>query len=143
VFSFPTATNELATTGSWAMGPSAVVVKNAGNLVLGLLAFNVWTFADNDHAPPEVNGLNVQPFVNYNLRDGWALNFSPSITANWDAPSGEKWTVPLGLGISKVAFVGPLPVLLGIDYYNNVERPTGATKTLIRFVTAVLLPKGK
>lgn len=143
VFSFPTATNELATTGSWGLGPSAVLVKNAGNLVLGLLAFNVWTFADSDHAPPEVNGLNVQPFINYNLRDGWALQFSPAITANWDAPSGEKWTVPLGLAISKVTAVGTHPVLLVVDYYNNVERPTAATKTKIRFTVALLFPKGK
>ncbi|HJW46787.1 MAG TPA: hypothetical protein VJ484_09865, partial [Lysobacter sp.] len=84
VFSFPTATNELATTGSWALGPSAVLLKFAGNWVFGTLAFNVWTFADNDHAAPEVNGLSVQPFINYNLRDGWAFGLSPSITADWD-----------------------------------------------------------
>jgi len=143
VFSFPTATNGLATTGSWAMGPSVVLLKFAGNLVFGTLAFKVWTFADNDHAPPEVNGLNVQPFFNYDFRDGWALGLSPSITANWDAPRGEKWTVPLGLGISKVTVVGTHPVLLGIDYYNNVERPTAATKTEMRFLVALLYPKGK
>jgi hypothetical protein len=143
VFSFPTATNGLATTGSWAAGPSAVVLKFIGPLVLGTLAFNVWTFADNDHRPPEVNGLSVQPFFELNLPDGWAFGSSPSITANWDAPSGEKWTVPLGLGISKVTLVGPLPMLLGIDYYNNVKRPTGATKTEMRFLAAVLFPKMK
>ena len=143
VFSFPTATNELATTGSWAAGPSAVVLKFVGPLVLGTLAFNVWTFADNDHVKPEVNGLSVQPFVELNLPDGWAVGSSPSITANWDSPSGEKWTVPLGLGISKVTLVGPLPVLLGIDYYNNVKRPTTGTKTEMRFLAAILFPKGK
>ena len=143
IFSFPTATNPLATTGSWAVGPSAVVLKFAGNWVFGTVASNAWTFADNDHASPKVNALSVQPFINFNLRDGWAFGTSPSITADWDAPSGEKWTVPLGLGISKVTFIGPLPFLLGIDYYNNVKRPTAATKTEMRFLVALLLPNGK
>lgn len=143
VLSFPTATNAAATTGSWAAGPSAVVLKFIGPVVLGTLAFNVWTFADNDHVKPELNGLSVQPFFELNLPDGWAVGSSPSISANWDSPKGEKWTVPLGLGISKVTFVGPLPMLLGIDYYNNVKRPTTATKTEMRFLAAVLFPKGK
>ena len=143
VFSFPTATNELATTGAWAAGPSAVVLKFIGPLVLGTLAFNVWTFADNDNTRPEVNGLSVQPFFELNLPDGWAVGSSPSMTANWDAPKGEKWTVPLGLGISKVTLVGPLPMLLGIDYYNNVKRPTVSTKTEMRFLVALLFPKMK
>ena len=143
VFSFPTATNEVATTGSWAAGPSAVVLKFVGPLALGALAFNLSTFADNDHVKPEVNGLSVQPFFELNLPDGWAVGSSPSITANWDAASGEKWTVPLGLGISKVTFIGPLPVLLGMDYYNNVKRPTASTKTEMRFLLALLFPKMK
>ena len=141
VFSLPTATSEAATTGSWAAGPSAVVLKFAGPFVFGTLAFNAWTFADNDHVAPKVNALSVQPFINLNLPDGWAFGSSPSITADWDAPSGEKWTVPLGLGISKVTTIGTQPVLLGIDYYNNVKQPTVATKTEMRFLVALLYPK--
>ena len=34
-------------------------------------------------------------------------------------------------------------MLLGIDYYNHVKRPTAATKTEMRFLVALLLPKGK
>jgi hypothetical protein len=143
VFSFPTATNELATTGSWAVGPGVVLLKMAGSFVLGVVAFNVWTFADNDHVQPEVNSLTFQPFINYNMADGWALGFSPIITANWDAPDGEEWTVPLGLGITKVTAIGSRPVSLGIFYYNNVERPAGATKTQIKFAVSLLFPKGR
>jgi len=34
-------------------------------------------------------------------------------------------------------------MLLGIDYYNHVKRPTAATKTEMRFLVALLLPRGK
>ena len=40
----------------------------------------------------------IQPFVNYNLPDAWYLVSAPIITANWEASSGNKWTVPLGGG---------------------------------------------
>ena len=39
------------------------------------------------------NGL-IQPFVNYNFKEGFYLTSSPVLTVDWDAPSGEKWTVP-------------------------------------------------
>ena len=32
-----------------------------------------------------VNGMTIQPFVNYNMDDGWFLTTVPIITANWDA----------------------------------------------------------
>ena len=31
---------------------------------------------------------------------GWYLNTSPIITADWLAASGERWTVPVGGGLS-------------------------------------------
>ena len=38
----------------------------------------------------------------YHFGDGWAISSSPSITANWIA-KGEKWTVPVGGGLSKTS----------------------------------------
>jgi hypothetical protein len=40
--------------------------------------------------------LIPQPFVNYNVADGWYLVSSPIIAANWEADSDDTWTVPLG-----------------------------------------------
>ena len=35
-----------------------------------------------------------QPFVNYNLSDGWYLTSAPIITADWEADrSADTWTV--------------------------------------------------
>src|SRR5262249_24188035 len=95
IFSFPTATADPVRTGSWAPGPNGVVLAMPGHFVLGLLINQAWTFADNG-GDPKVNQSLMQPFVNYNFGKGWALSTGPSITANWDAPDGEKWTVPVG-----------------------------------------------
>lgn len=45
-----------------------------------------------------------QPFANYNFPDhpGRYLTFSPIITADWQADSGYRWTVPLGGGIGQI-----------------------------------------
>jgi hypothetical protein len=108
-FSFPTATVTPAETGTWAMGPSAVVVKMAGPWVLGGLISQLWPLHDAA-GDPETNLFTLQPFVNYNFGRGWALAFAPIITANWNATAGNEWTVPLGFGISKTAIFNRRPV---------------------------------
>lgn len=143
VFSFPTATNDLARTGAWAAGPTAVLVKMTGPWVFGGLINNLWTFDDSDDADPAVNQLTVQPFINFNFGVGWSFATSPIITANWDAESGQEWTVPLGLGISKVTAIGQRPTSLSIQYYSNVERPDTAPKSQLRFVVSLLFPVAK
>src|SRR5262249_14435345 len=51
----------------------------------------------------------LNPFFSYHFGDGWALTSSPQITANWIA-TGDKWTVPVGGGVSKVLRIGELPL---------------------------------
>lgn len=138
-FSFPTATNDAVRSGDWAAGPALVLVKMTGHWVIGGLVSQIWTFAGDDFGP-DVDLLTIQPAINFNFGAGWALAFSPIITANWSAPDGEEWTVPLGLGISKVTAIGQRPVSLGIQYYDNVERPTGTGRSLLRFAVSFLFP---
>ena len=66
-----------------------------GKWVVGCLAQNIWSFKEDDEEP-DVNKFTFQYFVNYNLSKGWYLTTTPTITANWEADSGEKWTVPVG-----------------------------------------------
>jgi hypothetical protein len=139
MLSFPTATVDASATGSWAIGPTAVVLKMTGPWVLGALANNVWTFADQG-GDPEVNQFLLQPFVNYNFGKGWAVSFSPNITANWEAPDGEEWTVPLGAGISKTTAFNSRPMTLGAQYYHNVEHPSASAANLLRISISLLYP---
>ena len=47
-----------------------------------------------------VSSSLVRPFVNYNLKDGWAISTAPIMTVNSTLP-GTKWTVPVGGGVAK------------------------------------------
>ncbi|HKP48982.1 MAG TPA: hypothetical protein VJU17_03125, partial [Gemmatimonadales bacterium] len=138
-FSVPTATADAVATGSWALGPTGLVLKSSGPWVAGALINNVWTFADQGDAP-EVNQFLLQLFINYNFGKGWALASAPIITANWDAPNGEEWTVPLGLGFSRTTAFNNRPMTIGVQYYHNVEHPTASAADVLRVQISLLYP---
>jgi hypothetical protein len=140
--SMPTATASPIRTGTWAAGPTAVVVKMTGPWVLGGLFARYWPLSDGG-GEPETNLFFLQPFVNYNFGKGYAIAFAPSITANWDAPSGQEWTVPLGFGISRTTVFNRRPITVGVQYYYNVEHPDGAAGQTLRFVVSLLYPTAK
>lgn len=139
IFSFPAATNPEVRTGSWAVGPAAVALTMTGHWVIGALANQLWTYADNG-GDPEVNQLVVQPFINYNFGVGWAISTAPLISANWNAPSGQQWTVPLGLGITKTTVFNRRPMNIGLQYYHNVAHPDSGPSDQVRIVLALLYP---
>ena len=73
--------------------------------VYGVLVNNVWSLSGNKQGG-RYNNFLMQPFLNYNFADGLAPPSSPIVTANWDADSGQRWTVPLGGGIGKIFHIG-------------------------------------
>ena len=82
-----------------------------------------------------------EPFANYNLPGGWYVNTDMVMIANWDAPSGQKWTVPLGGGVGKLTTFGAQPVNLRAEAYYNVERPDLAPKWNLIFTVQFMFPK--
>jgi len=137
----PTATDEMLGTGKFGIGPSAVLVSMMGKWVFGALANNIWSVAGKSDRG-DVNTFLVQPFVNYNLPDGWSITSAPIITANWKADSDNRWVVPVGIGVGKVLKVGKLPLNVSLQGYYNVVTPDayGADWT-IRAVVSFLFPK--
>jgi len=140
--SLPTATNSLIATGQVALGLSAVVLGMPGNFVVGTLIGNVWRISGNDQGP-KINQFTMQPFINLNLARGWAISTGPVITANWSAASGEEWTVPVGMGVSKVDRIGARPVSVALQYYHLAEHPSGSGDDLWRLSFSLLYPRAK
>ena len=50
----------------------------------------------------DVNAFLAQPFINYNMADGWYLTSAPIITADWLAPSSQRSILPIGGGFGRV-----------------------------------------
>jgi len=128
-------------TQKWGLGPSAVVLVQPGEWTLGALLNNVWSVA-GESSRPDVNKLLLNLFIVYQLGEGWYVNSTPIITADWQAASGQQWTVPLGAGFGKLTFVGgKLPLNLQTQLYYNIVSPDFGPDWQWRIQAQVLLPK--
>ena len=136
-----TATNDRLGAERWGLGPSAVVLRPAGAWVYGALINNIWDIGGDDDRD-DFNQMLIQPFVNYNFPDkpGRYFTFAPVITANWEASSGNKWTVPLGGGVGQIIKWGNTPVNLQASAYYNVEAPKNGADWQLR-LQAQFFPK--
>lgn len=137
VLSFPTATNNVVRTGQWGLGPTAVGLVMPGPWVIGTLVNNIWRIGGAAHGHV-LNTFTVQPFINYNLPRAWAISTAPLITSDWSAPEGQRWTVPIGLGISKVTHLVEQPLNFELQYYHAVKHPGNAGSEQLRLEVAAL-----
>lgn len=138
IFQFPTQTPSTLGTGKWAAGPDAVALIMPGKWVMGALVTQLWSVA-GPSTQPNVNAFLVQPFVNYNLKGGWAISSAPIMTSNANLP-GTKWTVPVGGGVAKTFKDEGQLMQLTVLYYTNVVRPLAAPQTTLRVTWSLLWP---
>lgn len=136
----PTATEDRYSSDKWSAGPAFVALTMPGNWVTGFLIQNVWSFAGPSDER-DVNKFLFQYFINYNMENGWYLSTTPIITANWEAKSGNEWTVPFGGGIGKLVKLGKLPVDFKLAAYWNAEKPEHAPDWSLQFTVKLLFPK--
>ena len=85
------------------------------------------TLAILEHGRPHTNQMNLQPIAAIFFGDGWSVFSAPNILADFTAPSEDVWTVPIGLGVSKVLKFGRLPVkfALQVQYMPIHPRTSG------------------
>ncbi len=101
----PTHTDDRFGTDALSLGPAVIALAKPGNWLVGALVQNLFSVAGDD----DVNLLSFQYFVNYNFDDGWYFSSAPNLTANWEADSDERWTVPVGGGEMVLACLPSAP----------------------------------
>ena len=136
----PTASDDQLGSGKWSAGITGVALTQPSWGSLGILGRQLWSFA-GDSKRADVNQSLIEPFVNYNLDKGWFLISDIIITTNWEAPSGQQWTVPLGGGAGRIYKIGNQAVNNRIEFYYNVEKPDSAPDWTWAFTFQFLFPK--
>ncbi len=137
---FPTAGSDLTGQGKWQIGPAVGGGYVTKKFMIAALVQQWWSFAgDSDRR--DTNQMNLLPLIYYFFGEGWSAGYSGNILADWKAPSGEKWTVPFGLSIGKVVFLGKLPLQVQLAGQYFVERPTGGPKWNIQIQLTPVIPK--
>ncbi len=140
-FFMPTATQRMLGSGKWSVGPGLIVVSTPGHWVLGALVSNVWSFAGQSDRE-RFDQLTAQPFVNYNVSNGWYVSSSPIITADWAASPGNKWLVPMGGGFGRVFMLGQLYLNAETQVFYNVMTPdNNGSRWSTRFQLKLLFPR--
>ncbi len=137
---FPTATDDLLGSSKWSAGPGAVAFIAKPPFTYGALVNQVWSYAGDDDAS-DVSQLLVQPFVNYNLANGWSIGAAPIITANWEADDGDTWTVPIGGGVGKLTKIADVPVQANLRAYWNAVTPEYGADWQMQFQLSFLFPR--
>ena len=140
VFVAPTATSKVLGQGKFSMGPSVVALLQPGHWTVGALINNEWSVAGSG-SRRDVNQMLLQYFINYNLKKGWYVTLQPIVTANWQASSGNVWTVPVGGGIGRIMKFGAQPVNITAQFYGNAAYPTNGSPWSMRLQMAFLFPK--
>jgi hypothetical protein len=136
----PTATERALGTGKWCAGPAAGLVYMRGPWVNGILANHIWSFAGGGDRDA-VSQTTLEPVISYNFESGWYISFDSTITADWNAPADNRWTIPIGLDAGKTFQVGKQSLSVQFGTYYNIERAEGVGKWLVRFQVSLVFPK--
>ena len=127
--SLKTHTGERQAGPGWGGGVAGVIFGGSGNFALGGIVVQHWG-EDN------FSVATVQPIILYNFesKPGMYLGYNNSITYNWEASSGNKLNLPLGLTFGQTLLLANGNGLdLSIGAYDLVEAPEGGSDWQLKF----------
>jgi hypothetical protein len=147
---FPTSSDDIIGDHKWVAGVAGAISVSRGDLLLGLNARQLWTYASTGNYPV-VNRLVLEPVVSWSLRSGWYLVSAPTVTADWKRDAADRWTVPLGGGVGRFFMPGSQRLTLSLQVYATAARATGgylathpatsAPGWIVRAGVAILFPR--
>jgi hypothetical protein len=70
---------------------------------------HIWSIGDSSPTQIQHSTTTIQSFINYNFKGGWVLSLTSTTTENSDAMSGQKWTVPVGMTLTKTFAIDKQP----------------------------------
>lgn len=133
----PTRTDADLGSDRTALGPAAVLFYQQEAWNTGLVVQNVWSV--DASGTNEVNTFAAQYIFNYNLPDSWTIYSNSTITSDWEEPSSERWTVPVGGGVSKLFYAGKVPMSLALQSFYNVVTPTNGPDWSVNLQYSIIL----
>lgn len=129
----PTGTDGIGA-NSFALGPTAIVLKQTGPWTYGMLINQLW----NTGGQSDISSMFIQPFLAKGLGKGRTLSLNSESTYNWKT---KDWTVPINIAYSKVTKWGKQMVSnqFGAGWY--ATSPSGGPEWQLRYMMVLLFPK--
>ena len=118
---FPSATDDDLAGDQWRLGPEVFggILRKWG--IVGALVSNQWDVGGTNNTP--YSTTTAQYFYAYGLGGGWQIASSPVITYDWQADSGEAWTIPIGVGVAKTVKLGSHPWKFALQVQKFLVQP--------------------
>lgn len=141
-FKFPTASKDLLGSGKYQAGPAVMLFKLGKPWIVGGLVQHWWSYA-GDEQRSDVNRTDIQYIIRHSLPNAWSIGMGPTISVEWDEDEGERWTVPIGLGVTKTVRFGNTPVKFRAEiHYALIYPETLGTRWtfLFRFAPVIKSP---
>jgi hypothetical protein len=157
--SFRTATNDALRSPYTLLGPEIAVGQIFKWGVVGLLVTHGWNVNKIDATNDDnifISGDDIiiasegtesasitsgQYFYVVNLTNGWQIQGSPTYSYNHKAAKGNKLTLPIGTGATKVVIFGKMPVKFNMQYWYYVASPDAfGPQHQIRFTVSPVVP---
>lgn len=135
-FVFPTSSRPETGQGKWQVGPAAAVAFAPEKWLVGVLVQNPISFA-GDSDRKDVNFMTVQPFVTYQLGNGWFIRSQPQMVFNWK--NGHQ-QLPLDFGFGRVFKIGRQDLNCFVEPFWNITHDGVAPKYGITFGISLLYP---
>jgi len=132
----PTGTSAALSSKKWGVGPTGVVLKQAGPWSIGMLVNQIWSIAGDDNRPDASLGF-AQPFVSYVTKDMVTYSSSLDVTYDW---INDSASIPLNVGISKL-IPGKVPISVGGGARYYIETPAGGPDWGLRVSVSLLFPQ--
>jgi hypothetical protein len=134
---YPSATDQALGGGKWGVGPTAVLLKQAGKSTFGLLANQIWSVAGKADRADE-SAMFLQPFYSYTTASATTFGINTETTYDW---KGDHWVVPINLTVAQLTRMGKQPVQIGIGARYYAEKPEGGPDWGARLTLTFLFPK--
>ncbi len=139
----PTGSDDLLTSDQWALGPTAVALKQEDGWTYGVLANHLWTLNNN---PPDgkekINNTYMQPFLVYTTHTFTSFGINTETNYNWEAKNGQEWSVPINLFVTQIFKIGnqPMSIQAGPRYWAD-SPDNGAEGWGFRVAYTLMFPR--
>jgi hypothetical protein len=118
---FPVATNDALGKDKWSLGPQVLLGYIAKWGAVGGLVGHQWDYAGSGEARVNVTGGSY--FYAFNLGNGTQIAASPTFAYDHEAESGNRLTLPLGIGLAKTTIIKGRPWKFQLQYWYYVAAP--------------------
>lgn len=138
VLLLPTATDEILGAEKWGIGPTAVVLRQAGPWTVGALGNHIESFAGESQRA-DISATFLQPFLTYVTSRQTTFAVNTESTYDWE---NEQWSVPLNFTAAQLLKAGDQLFQIGGGIRYWVDGPDGGPEGWgFRLQVTLLFPK--